>query len=202
MSRPLAAQMADSRTDDPAPRFARYRPSERSIQGRHFWSVPEGGVCLSAFVVLRSMRTPTSVLLGRPDPQAPWEQMATLEEAHLRSIGNRWILPASHLREFEAPADSADRILREQLEITDLPLRGPDVFSESYPSAIDPESGMHWDLHFVFRGDWPSEEPPRSGAWRELAFIDPRTVTRSDIARGHADILTLAGFPVREPARD
>jgi ADP-ribose pyrophosphatase YjhB (NUDIX family) len=182
------------------PRFARYRPTERSIQGRRFWSVPEGGVCLSAFILLRPLETPTRVLLGRPDPQAPWAQMATLEEAHLRSIGDRWILPASHLLEFESPTDSARRILRQQLEIADLPLRGPEVFSEAYPSAIDPESGTHWDLHFVLRGDWPSNPAPRSDSWRELAFVDPSTLTRADIARGHADILALSGLTVGEPA--
>ena len=180
-------------------RFARYRPTARSIRGRRFWSVPEGGVCLSAFIVLRPSETSTKVLLGRPDPRAPWAQMATLEDAHVRSIGNRWILPASHLLEFESPTDSAQRILRQQLEITDLPLQGPEVFSEAYTSVIDPESGAHWDLHFVFRGEWPSGEPPRAAAWRELTFVEPRTLTRADIARGHADILGLAGRPVGEP---
>ena len=179
-------------------RFARYRPTERSIQGRRFWSVPKGGVCLSAFIVLRPSRTPTRVLLGRPNPEAPWEEMATLEEAHVRSIGNRWILPASHLREFESPTEAATRILREQLGTADLSLQGPDVFSEAYTSVLDPESGTHWDLHFVFQGDWPSDQAPRTPAWRELAFVDPRALTSADIARGHADILALAGLPVGE----
>jgi ADP-ribose pyrophosphatase YjhB (NUDIX family) len=192
-----------SRMDTPpptnVPRFARYRPTERSIQGRRFWNVPEGGVCLSTFIVLRPVGTPTKVLLGKPDPQAPWEQMATLDQAHLRSIGNRWILPASHLIELESPTDSAERILRQQLGITEVPLQGPEVFSEAYPSAIDPESGTHWDLHFIFRGDWPSARVPRFAVWRELAFVDPRDLTRADIARGHADILALAGLPVGAP---
>ena len=146
--------------------------------------------------MLRPLDTPTKVLLGRPDPQAPWEQIATLEDAHLRSIGNRWILPASHLLEFESPTDSAERILRQQLGTTDLPLQGPEVFSEAYPSAIDPDSGTHWDLHFVFRGDWPREQMPRSAAWRELAFIAPSSLTRADIARGPSDISALVGLPV------
>jgi ADP-ribose pyrophosphatase YjhB (NUDIX family) len=177
-------------------RFARYRPTSRTIRGRRFWSLPEGGVCLSAFLVIRPKGTPSRVLLGRPNPVATWEHMATLEAEHLTTIGDRWILPASHLLEFESPADSARRILRQQLEVADLFLRGPEVFSESYPSALDPESGLHWDLHFVFRGDWPSREPPRPSAWRELAFLDTRTLTQADMARGHADILALAGVPV------
>jgi len=185
----------------PGKRFARYRPTERTIQGRRFWSVPEGGVCLSAFLVVQPVGIPTRVLLGRPDPQAPWEEMATLEDGHLGSIGNRWILPASHLLEFESPSDSAERILREQLGTPDLTLRGPEVFSETYPSAIDPESGSHWDLHFVFRGDWSANGTPRSSAWRELAFLELSSLTGADIARGHADILALAGLPLGQPAR-
>ncbi len=194
----VLAGMADPHHPDP-PRFARYRPTERSIRGRRFWSVPEGGLCLSSFVVLQPFEAPTGVLLGRPNPEAPWERMATLEEAHLRSIGNRWILPASHLLEFESPTDAAARILREQLGIREFALRGPQVFSEAYPSAIDPDSGTHWDLHFVFRGEWPRDRPPRSEAWRELAFVDPSALTSADIARGHADILALLGLQVGAP---
>ena len=182
--------------DTPARRFARFRPTERTIQGRRFWTVPEGGLCLSTFIVVRPVQAPTRVLLGRPDPLARWEQMATLESAHLQSIGDRWILPASHLLEYESPADSAERIQREQLGVPPFPLQGPQVFSEAYPSAIDPESGKHWDIHFVFRGEWAFDHFPQSGSWRELRFMDRSTLTRADIARGHADILELAGLPV------
>jgi hypothetical protein len=183
----------------PPARFARYRPTERVIHGRHAWSVPEGGLCLSAFVVLRSGETPKTVLLGKPAPEAPWEELAALEEAHLRAVGDRWILPASHLLEFESPAEAAQRVLRQQLGIPDLVLRGPEVFSEAYPSSIDPESGTHWDLHFVFQGESPSDRPLRSAAWRELALVNPSALTRADIARGHADILALAGVVVGDP---
>jgi hypothetical protein len=183
-----------------AKRFARYRPTDRTVSGRRFWVVPEGGVCLSAFLVLRPPSTPGRVLLGTPSPQAPWEQMATLERAHLDSIGTRRILPASHLLEFESPSDAAERILAQQLEIPGLSLQGPAVFSEAYPSAIDPESGTHWDLHFVFQGEWPTDEPPTTLAWRRLEFVDPLTLTRADIARGHADILSLVGVPVGKPS--
>jgi ADP-ribose pyrophosphatase YjhB (NUDIX family) len=122
--------------------------------------------------------------------------MASLEEGHLRSIGNRWILPASHLIEFESPTDAAMRILREQLGVTDFRITGPEIFSEVYPSVIDPESGSHWDIHFVFAGNWPSGPAPKSAAWRELAFVDPRSIATADVARGHADILALVGLHV------
>ncbi len=122
--------------------------------------------------------------------------MATLEDAHLRSMGDRWILPASHLQEFESPPDAALRVLRQQLGGPEISLQGPEVFSETYPSVIDPESGTHWDLHFVFRGLVPLDAVPQSSVWRELRFVDRRTVRPADLARGHADILALAGLPV------
>jgi ADP-ribose pyrophosphatase YjhB (NUDIX family) len=175
-------------------RFARYRPTERVIHGRRFWAVPEGGLCLSAFVVVRSDHAPVRVLLGKPDPTAPWEEIATLEEPHLRSIGNRWILPASHLHEFESPSGCAQRILTQQLGGMDLALRAPTVFSEAYASAIDPDSGTHWDLHFVFEADASAGGAPPSAVWRELAFVDPTTLTPGDLARGHSDILALVGL--------
>ncbi len=180
------------------PRFARYRPTEREIQGRHFWAVPEGGLCLSAFLILTAASTPEKVLLGRPNAQAPWESMATLEPSHLATIGKRWILPASHLQEFESPAAAGQRIAVEQLAWSRPVLTGPEVFSETYPSAIDPEAGTHWDVHFIFRGQWPEGAAELPEAWSELALLDPRTLARRDVARGHADILSLAGFAVRE----
>ncbi len=180
------------------PRFARYRPTEREIQGRHFWTVPEGGLCLSAFLILTAPAAPGRVLLGRPNAQAPWESMATLEPAHLAAIGQRWILPASHLREFESPKAAGERIAREQLALPHPALEGPQVFSEDYPSSIDPESGTHWDVHFLFRGSWDAPAGGVPAAWSELRLLDPRTLTRRDLARGHADILGLAGFGVRD----
>jgi ADP-ribose pyrophosphatase YjhB (NUDIX family) len=179
-------------------RFARYRPSERDVQGRHFWAVPEGGLCLSAFLLLTRQGQPGRVLLGRPDPRAPWTSFATLEPAHVKIIGERWILPASHLLEFESPDRAAQRIVREQLELPAASLDGPAVFSEAYPSAIDPESGSHWDIHFVFRGERPDDEILSPTAWRELEYHDPNKLSHSEIARGHADILGLVGIGLRD----
>lgn len=178
-----------------SPRFARYRPTERYIQGRHAWAVPEGGLCLSAYVLVHPREARDLVLLGRPDPSAPWPEMAALESAHLRAVGDRWILPASHLREFESPSDAARRIARDQLGTEALFFWGPAVFSESYPSSLDPESGTHWDLQFIFDAEWTMSSPPRSPAWRELRFHDPQGLTPEQIARGHGDILALVGRP-------
>jgi ADP-ribose pyrophosphatase YjhB (NUDIX family) len=184
--------------DAPTQRFARYRPTERFVKGRHAWAAPEGGLCLSAYLVLRPRSQPESVLLGRPDPSVDWEPLAALQTVHLQDVGERWILPASHLIEFESPSDAAHRVLREQLGLTEFDVPKPEVFTESYTSTLDPEAGTHWDFQFVFRGEWPDARPPRALVWKELAFRPARDISRSEIARGHADVLALAGYRFRD----
>lgn len=177
-------------------RFARYRPTEGEVAGRHMWAAPPAGLCLSVFVLVGDPKNPNLVVLGRPAPAAPWQQIGNLEPAHLESLQDRWLLPACHLVEFESPRSAAERVVREQLGLEHLELRGPEVFSETYPSRIDPESGHHWDLHFLFRGDWPRDHDLHSSAFKELRLIDTRLVGVPNLGRGHGDILMLAGYPL------
>ena len=177
-------------------RFARYRREEGTQGSRRLWAVPRAGLCLSAFVLLGDVRRPTHVVLGRPDPSAPWDRLAALDSDRIASLAGRRILPASHLIEGEDPRAAANRILREQLEIDTLELRGPEVFSEFYPLRADPSQGPHWDLHFVFRGEWPKHRDLRATAWKELNFLDARSLPADSLGRGHLDILFLAGMPI------
>ncbi len=184
---------------DPIPRrFARYRPTERYIQGRQAWAVPEGGLCLNAFVIVTPEGERDAVLLGRPDPAAPWASLAALSSVHLQDVGARWILPASHLLEFESPTDAARRILDQQLGLAGSEPSGPEVFSETYPSVIDAGSVPHWDVHFVFRAEWPADRRVAAPPFRELAMRRALETSRSEIARGHGDVLALAGYRLRD----
>jgi ADP-ribose pyrophosphatase YjhB (NUDIX family) len=160
------------------------------------WTVPRAGLCLSVFVLVGDPKNPNLVLLGRPAATAPWAEIGSLEAAPLAALQDRWLLPASHLLEFESPRAAAERVVREQLGLDHFELRGPEVFSESYPSRHDPEAGTHWDLHFLFRLDWPRGRELRSPAWKELRMIDTRMVAAPSIGRGHGDILILAGYPL------
>ncbi|HLM70630.1 MAG TPA: NUDIX domain-containing protein [Thermoplasmata archaeon] len=177
-------------------RFARYRPVEGEVAGRKMWAVPRAGVCLSVFVLVGDPKNPNLVILGRPAASASWAEIGSLEPAHLETLQDRWLLPASHLVEFESPRAAAERVAREQLGLDPFELRGPEVFSETYPSRIDPESGNHWDLHFLFRGDWPRGRELHAAPWKELRLIDTRTVAGPNLGRGHGDILILAGYPL------
>ena len=184
---------------EPIPhRFARYRRTERFVRGRQAWAAPEGGLCLNAFVIVTPEGGDDAVLLGRPDPSAPWASLAALSSVHLDDVGDRWILPASHLLEFETPSDAARRILAQQLGLARTLPVGPQVFSETYPSPIDADPVLHWDVHFVFRAEWPADRRVAAPPWRALAMRRPLDTARSEVARGHADVLALAGFPLRE----
>jgi ADP-ribose pyrophosphatase YjhB (NUDIX family) len=158
--------------------------------------IPPEGVCLSAFVLLSPRGRPTEVLLGRMNPAAPWDHLGALDPKRVEVHARGWMLPSSHLIFREAPQEGARRILREQLGISSLALTGPQVVSEVYAPRRFPERPAHWDLEFLFRGEWPEPRPPACDAWTELRFVDTRTASRAEMARSHEDILASAGMPL------
>ncbi|MGA9839144.1 MAG: hypothetical protein WBE40_03470 [Thermoplasmata archaeon] len=165
------------------------------------WTVPQDGLCLNVFLVLRSTRHPDRVLLGRLDPTAPWEELSALGPDRLARLAGHWLLPASQLLFFESPDDAARRIAREQLE-TELPSLGvPRIFSEAYSRPAPEGRDPHWDIHFVYPLPWPGAETVRAKPWKELAFLDARRIPRPDFGRNHGDILDLLGPPAPEPRR-
>ncbi len=158
--------------------------------------VPENGMCLSAFLVLRPQGEDHKVLMGRIDPKAPWSWIGALGPEGVTRIGEGWMLPSSHLLLFESPEEAARRIAREQLESDLPPLEGTAFFSEAYPSRAHPTGDPHWDFQFVLRARWPSKTPPRAFPWKELAFRDLGQLHPEEIARGQGDVLELAGLAV------
>ncbi len=173
-------------------RFCRFNPDPAySIAIRE---LPADGFCLSAFLLLTSPEHPGAVLLGHADPSANWEEVGALDPGQVAHIQDRWMLPSSQLLLGESPVQAAARIASEQLDLGSLPLEGPTVYSEVYGSARRPELTQHWDLHFVFRGRWPEGRPVRARAWRELAWVDAEATPGAQFARGHQDVLSLAGL--------
>lgn len=152
--------------------------------------IPAGGLCLSAFLILSRPGKPGQVLLGHLNPKADWEHIGALDAARAERNSKGWMLPASQLILNESPGEAARRILREQLGGLDLPLKGPEVFSEVY----GPEA--HWDLEFIFVGETPSL--PQTTVWDELRFVDIGRAGRADFARLHEDILAHVGHRVSD----
>jgi len=178
----------------PRRRFARFSSTGDTSDG--LFGLPEDGLCLSAFVIVSPPGRPSDVLLGKIDPSGPWWEIGALDPGRARAAAGRWMLPSSQLQFFESPDDAGRRILQEQLNAPKLRLGAAQVFSETYQSRRHPEQTHHWDLHFVYRVEWPATDPPHLPAWRELAFVDPSRVARGDFARAHEEILELAGFRI------
>jgi hypothetical protein len=174
-------------------RFARFSKSPNTA-AFSLTEIPDEGVCLSAFLLVTEARHPSSVLMGHMNPQAPWDHIGALDPSRIEAHSRGWMLPSSHLIVREAPQEAARRIAREQLELPDLKLSGPQVVSEAYTPKRFPGTAQHWDLEFLFRGEIPAAEIPHPAAWKELAFVDLRRTTKAEIARSHEDILESAGL--------
>jgi ADP-ribose pyrophosphatase YjhB (NUDIX family) len=160
--------------------------------------IPDGGLCLSSFLVLSENSDPKSVLLGHMDPKGPWDHIGALDQSRAEIHSKGWMLPSCHLMIHESPQEAASRIAREQLGISkDLKLKDPKVVSEVYTPKRFPDLSQHWDLEFIFLGSIDEKELGKTGAWLDLKFLNPSSVERSSIARSHEDILESAGFKIR-----
>ncbi|MEM3852101.1 MAG: hypothetical protein QXP70_03780 [Methanomassiliicoccales archaeon] len=158
-------------------------------------SVPQGGMCLSAFVLLSEKGKRETVLLGRLDPSAPWDHIGALDAERAKQNSNGWLIPSSHLILYESPQGAAARILKEQLGLGEgVSLSGPEVVSYVYRSPRFPDGPDHWDIEFIFKGEIPRTSIVKHPAWKELTFIDTRNLKKSEMARSHEDILLSTGF--------
>ena len=175
-------------------RFARLTEGRSTEEG--YWPLPPDGLCLSSFLLLSRPSRREEVLVGKIDPRAPWDRIGALNAHRIRLNTEGWMLPSCHLLWFESPQDAARRILREQPGLDDLPLSGPQVFSEKYRPRRHPERGEHWDLEFQFRGMVPPTWTPAHPAWHELRYVVPSKTPRSEFTRSHDEVLELAGFAI------
>ncbi len=180
-------------TDPPPRRFTRLAPGAPPVGSGRF-PVPEDGMCLSTFLILHPPQRPREVLLGRLDPAAPWDSVGGLDPSRIQRWGGLWLLPACQWLFFEEPRASAERIAREMLESPLPPVEGPTVYSDTTQRRTEPGADPHWDIHFLYEGTWPSPEPPRARMWKELRFLDPARVPRSELGRNHGDIVDLVGL--------
>lgn len=160
--------------------------------------VPEGGLCLSAFLLIAERSHPGHVLMGHLDPAAPWDHIGALDPSRTAVHRKGWMLPSSHLIVGESPDAAARRIAAEQLERADLTFADAKVVSEVYTPRRFPDIVRHWDLEFIFRGEWPDGASPRAAAWTDLRFVDPASTPKADIARSHEDVLASAGWKLRD----
>jgi ADP-ribose pyrophosphatase YjhB (NUDIX family) len=177
-------------------KFAAFNRDGR--EGLGIPEIPEDGLCISVFLILRQSDSPRRVLMGHLNPEAPWDHIGALTKDRIEAHSHGWMLPSCHILYGESPTDAVARIGREQLGFADAEcpsFSGPAVYSEVYTPRRHPERGKHWDLEFVFEGKLgrerfassdPSKLPP---AWTRLEFVDIDSTPKSEIARSHEDIL-------------
>ena len=189
-------------------RFARFNAGKSTVSGKTEVSpltqheVPEGGMCLSAFVVLTEAGYPNWVVLGHLNPEAAWDHIGALDPERTEVHSKGWMIPSSHLLLKEPPQEAARRILWEQLMLKGVPLSEPSVVSETYTPRRFADLPSHWDIEFIFRGEISTARLPKTPAWKELAFVDVSRTRKSEMARSHEDILESAGFRfAEEPAQ-
>ena len=147
--------------------------------------VPEGGMCISAFLVISKKGEQAEVLMGRINKNAEWDHIGALDGKRVERLGSGWMLPSSHLILFETPEGAARRILREQLAIRNQALDGPLAFADTSGTS------NHWDIGFIFTGE--RETAPSNAAWDELRFVEVTRLKRDDIVRSQLDVLAYAG---------
>ncbi|MCI4335798.1 MAG: hypothetical protein L3K17_01180 [Thermoplasmata archaeon] len=175
-------------------RWARFGPSDRRLNIH----VPNGGVCLSAFVKVRNRDG--DVLLGRPRSNPIWTERGCLPPWRVREIqrAGEWILPASHLMMGEHPDRAAERIARDFLGLPHASLRflGIDsgkMLPRRQRGRSSPRPGrFHWTLGFVYETT-PAELPPPLPSWTELKFLPTSRRGAVRIGRAHRDIIAAAG---------
>jgi hypothetical protein len=174
-------------------RFCRFT---RSAEGHPYglrWEEP-GGLCLSTFLILSEEGHPSSVLVGRMNPNAPWDHLEGLDAERIEAHRGGWLLPASHLLLREAPGEAAGRILNEMLGGVTPSLEPVRVVSEVYTPRRFPETHNHWDISFLYRGTLHGPPPSVPSVWSDLRFVDVRTAHRSEFARSHEEVLDHVGL--------
>ena len=147
--------------------------------------MPEGGMCISAFVLISRRGDPGSILMGKINRSANWDHIGALDAKRAERHSGGWMLPSSHLMLYETPEGAARRILREQLHVRDMKVSGPLIFVDTSGNE------NHWDIGFIFLGE--RETVPKSDAWRELRFVDTASIAREDVVRSQFDVLAYAG---------
>jgi hypothetical protein len=158
--------------------------------------IPESGFCLSTFLLVRPANDRGRILVGRLDPNAPWDHLGGLSSERVEAHRHGWHLPSSQLLLRESPDESAARILDEQLTGFPVELEPPVIDSEVYTPRRWPDAPNHWDLRFVYLGTARRTTLPPLGPWSRLEWLELRSAHLTDFARSHEDVLLRAGLKI------
>lgn len=174
-------------------KFCRFSSSKDAF-GLVIKEIPEGGFCLSIFLLISKKSNKPNVLLGKINPEADWEHVGALDRKRAEMFKDGWMLPSSHLILYESPQEAAKRVLKEQLGLSGIKLNGPIVVSEVYRNPRHTSAENHWDIEFIFTSTYDMEINNFPAFWRELRFVELDTLKKEEITRSHGDIIENAGI--------
>jgi ADP-ribose pyrophosphatase YjhB (NUDIX family) len=155
-------------------------------------NVPEGGTCLSAFLVVSKGN---EILVGKMKNPQIWVNRFFVGEkfASVYASSGKYILPASHLSWFESPQEAALRVASEQIEHSPPSkedIRLLDVLSFVSGDPNKSAEPPHWDFCFVYEMKLqPGEEIKELDWFEDLKLIERGKLKVDDFTRGHGDIL-------------
>jgi 8-oxo-dGTP pyrophosphatase MutT (NUDIX family) len=158
------------------------------------FTVPDDGLCLSTFLVLRPTGYPGRVLVGRLNPDADWVHIGAIDARRAAMWSKGWMLPSSQLIYYESPDESARRVAREQLGIELANVPSPIVMADTDYRASAAEGDLHWDFGFIYLLDGYPESPPHHPAWSELEFVEVSKTPRQSFVRSQGDVLERVGL--------
>src|SRR5437016_13565916 len=75
-------------------KFSRFATSDRSMQTRE---IAEGGICLSAILVISQTGNPERVLMDHLNPSGPWDHIGALDPLRAELNSKELMLRSSHL---------------------------------------------------------------------------------------------------------
>lgn len=145
-------------------------------------------LCLSAFLVSMNEE---GLLVGQMRDHDRWASLDKIASGTPAFAGDRWVLPASHLRVGEDPIAAAERIASEQLRANYDDLRSWRLLSFASPLPSRGQD-LHWDLCFIYSVEL---EVPTVPPWfAALKRVAPGRIGDLPYARGHGDVLQELGL--------
>jgi ADP-ribose pyrophosphatase YjhB (NUDIX family) len=146
-------------------RLAWYGPEDR------YQSSPGGGMCMSAFAVVREG---DKVLIGLPQRHQRWSSewipaWRSYPKEDYDDVFRQWRLPSGYLREGEHPDACMNRVMREQVGVERFDVSAARILSYTSPSDWYPGND-HWDLVFAYDVSL-HQSITQAPWWRELRFM-------------------------------
>jgi len=149
---------------------------------------PRGGFCISVFLIVKRN---SEILVGKISNPERWSKNWGLDLAHPERWRDRWQIPAAFLEIGDHPNQTAERILREQLERKEFKISEPKFFVSGGESSVRPGT-IHNDLFFVYEMQYP-DELVQPECFSELHFVKRPKLSELNFGRGHDEVLRLAG---------